>query len=188
MRTTTGKKLLTSAEYVALFEQGVLTEADRVELIEGEVVEKMTIGPLHVGRVGRVDFFLHQLLGRRAMVISQGAVLLSEISMPEPDFAILRWRGDFYESRHATPEDMLVLIEVAESSLSFDRGRKMRIYAAAGVPEYWLINLPGNVVEVYRQPGPHPRGYASVATFRRGDRIAFLAFPDLEIAVEELVP
>lgn len=188
MHTTTGKKLLTSAEYVALFEQGVLTEADRVELIEGEVVEKMTIGPLHVGRVGRVQFLLFRLLGGRAVMVSQGAVLLSEISMPEPDFAILRYRDDFYESRYATPGDMLALIEVADSSLSFDRGRKMRIYAAAGVPEYWLINLPDNALEVYRRPGPHPRGYALVTTFRRGDRVAFLAFPDLEIAVEELVP
>ena len=188
MHTTTGKKLLTSAEYIALFEQGVLTEADRVELIEGEVVEKMTIGPLHVGRVTRVDRLLQRLLGDRALVVSQGAVLLSEISMPEPDFAILRHRDDFYESRHATPGDMLALIEVADSSLSFDRGRKLRIYAAAGVAEYWLINLQRNVLEVYRQPGPHPRGYAAVATLRRGDRIAFLAFPELEIAVEELVP
>jgi Uma2 family endonuclease len=188
MSTATGKKLLTSAEYMSLYEQGVFTEDDRVELIEGEVVPKIMVGPLHVGRVGRVHRFLHRRLGDRALVVSQGTVLLSEISMPEPDFVILRWRDDFYESRHATPADMLALIEVADSSLSFDRGRKLRIYAAARVQEYWVLNLVDHVLEVFRQPGPHPSGYASVATYRRGDRIAFLAFPDLDIAVEELLP
>jgi Uma2 family endonuclease len=188
MSTATGKKLLTSAEYIALFEQGVITEQDRVELIEGEVVEKAMIGHLHAGRVGRVDHLLQRLLGGRALVISQSTVLLSQVSMPEPDFVILRWRDDFYESRYATPADMLALIEVADSSLAFDRGRKLRIYAAAGVEEYWLLNLVDGVLEVYRQPGPHLRGYASVTTLRRGDRVAFLAFPELAIEVEDLMP
>jgi len=186
MHTTTGKKLLTSAEYIQLFERGILTDDDRVELIEGEVVEKMTINAPHAGRVARVVKLFVRLFGDRAVVTSQSPVLLTDLSVPEPDFSILRYRDDFYEARLPTLQDVLLLVEVADTSLAFDRGRKMRVYAAAGVPEYWLVNLPENVLTVYRDAGPG--GYGQVVTVRRGDRIAPTAFPDLELAVGDLVP
>ena len=186
MHITTGKKLLTSAEYIQLIEQGVLTETDRVELIEGEVVEKMTVGNRHVGRVSRLNHLFIGRFGYLVMVISQSPVLLTDVSMPEPDLVVLQVRDDFYETSYATPHDILLVVEVADSSLAFDRLRKARLYAAAAVTEYWLINLRDDVLEVYRQPTP--QGYASVAILRRGDRVALAAFPEFELTVEELVP
>jgi hypothetical protein len=102
MQTTTGKKLLTAAEYIQLFEQGVLTESDRVELIEGEVVEKMTVGNRHVGRVSRLAHPFFRQFGDRVTLSAQ-PVLLTDISMPEPDLVVLHARDDFYESSYATP-------------------------------------------------------------------------------------
>ena len=186
MHTTTGKKLLTSAEYIQLIEQGVLTESDRVELIEGEVVEKMTVGHRHVGRVSRLTHLFMGRLGDRVVVSTQSPVLLTDVSMPEPDLVVLHVRDDFYETRYATPQDILLVVEVADSSLAFDRLRKARLYAAAVVTEYWLINLRDDVLEVYRQPTP--QGYASTTILRRGDRVALAAFPEIELAVEDLVP
>ena len=110
MHTTTGKKLLTSAEYIQLFEQGTLTESDRVELIEGEVVEKMTVGQRHVGRVSRLNHLLVRRFGDRAIVSVQSPVLLTDVSMPEPDLVILHARDDFYEGSYATPSDILLIL------------------------------------------------------------------------------
>jgi Uma2 family endonuclease len=186
MQTTTGKKLLTATEYIQLFEQGVLTENDRVELIEGEVVEKMTVGNRHVGRVSRLAHLFFRHLGDRVTVSAQSPVLLTDISMPEPDLVVLHARDDYYEGGYATPQDILLLIEVADTSLSFDRLRKARVYAAAAVTEYWLVNLRDDALEVYRQPTS--QGYASMTVLRRGDRIALAAVPGLELAVEDLVP
>lgn len=186
MHTTTGKKLLTSAEYIQLIEQGVLTESDRVELIEGEVVEKMTVGPRHVGRVSRLTHLFLGRFGDRVVVSTQSPVLLTDVSMPEPDLVVLHVRDDFYETRYATPDDILLVVEVADSSLAFDRLRKARLYAVAAVTECWLINLRDDVLEVYRQPTA--QGYASVTTLRRGSRVALAALPQLDLAVEDLVP
>ncbi len=186
MHITTGRRSLTSAEYIQLIEQGVLTEGDRVELIEGEVVEKMTVGHRHVGRVSRLTHLFLGRLGDRVMVSAQSPVLLTDVSMPEPDLVVLRARDDFYETSYATPDDILLVIEVADSSLAFDRLRKARLYAAAAVAEYWLINLRDDVLEVYRQPTP--QGYASATILRRGDRVALAVFPELDLAVENLVP
>src|SRR5207302_10141231 len=105
MHTTTGKKLLTSAEYIHLIEQGVLTETDRVELIEGEVVEKMTVGNRHVGSVSRLIHLFVGRFGDRVMVSAQSPVLLTAVSMPEPDLVVLHARDDFYEGSYAAPQD-----------------------------------------------------------------------------------
>ncbi|HVT18034.1 MAG TPA: Uma2 family endonuclease [Thermoanaerobaculia bacterium] len=186
MRTASGKKLLTSAEYEGLVEQGVLHEDDRVELIEGEVIPLSPIGPPHGGVVICLANVLIPLLAGRAVVGVQTSTRLSDITEPQPDLLILRPRGDFYTTAHPLPEDIFCLIEVSDSSLAYDRGRKAPLYAQAGVPETWLFNLPEEFLEVYREPGP--RGYASVTTLRRCDRVAFAAFPDLVIEVSDLLP
>jgi Uma2 family endonuclease len=186
MHTASGKKLLTTAEYMALVDQGVLHERDRVELIEGEVVEMSPIGPPHYGRVNRLNRLLIRLLGDRAVVAVQGDVRLSDITQPQPDFAILRFRDDFYSHAHAGPRDIFCLIEVADSSLSFDRRRKAPLYAKYGVAEYWIVDLVHDLLLVHREPGAE--GYGSVVTLRRGDRVTLAAFPDLPIEVDELLP
>jgi Uma2 family endonuclease len=186
MRTPSGKNLLTSAEYEALVEQGVLTKDDRVELIEGEVIPLAPIGPPHGGVVIRLTNVLIPLLAGRALVGVQTSTRLSEVSEPQPDLMILRSRRDFYTTAHPRPEDIFCLIEVSDSSLAYDRGRKVPLYAQAGVPEVWLFNLAKEVLEVYREPGP--RSYKSTTILRRGDRVAFAAFPDLIIEVSDLLP
>jgi len=186
MSTTTGKKLLTAAEYEALVDQGVLNEGDRVELIEGEVVEMTPIGPPHDSRVIRGNRFLIRLLGDRALLKVQGQVRLSEITQVQPDFAIIPFREDFYSTAHPRPDEVFCLIEVADTSLWFDRRRKAPLYAKAGVPEYWTLDLQHGLLLVHRDPGPE--GYATTTIFRRGDRVAFAAFPDLPFDLTEILP
>lgn len=186
MSITSRKKLLTAAEYEALVDEGILSEDDRVELIEGEVVEMTPIGPPHDSRVIRLTHLFTRLLGDRALVGVQTSARLSDFTQPQPDFVILRQREDYYAQAHPGPSDILCLIEVADTSLRFDRGRKGKLYAGYGILDYWIVNLPKNLLEVRRDPGPD--GYASLVTLRRGDRVSLAAFPDLVIDVAELLP
>jgi Uma2 family endonuclease len=184
MSTTSDKKLLTAAEFEAL-ESEYLESTDRVELIEGEVVTLSPIGIRHAGLGAHVHELLAGRLGATVQVRCQWPVRLSNITEPLPDLAVVRRRGDSYLSAHPGPGDILCLIELADSSLAYDRGRKARVYAAAGVRDYIVLNLRDEIVEVYRQPGPE--GYASIALLRRGDRLSLLAFPDVPIEVAELL-
>jgi len=136
---------------------------------------------------GLVSLFPTALLaGERALVRCQLPVRLSDLSEPQPDVAVVRFRSDHYENAHPGPDDILCLIEVADTSLAHDRLRKARVYAAAGVPEYLVVNLQDSVLELHRNPGP--RGYTSVRLLRDGNRLTLLAFPDLAIELAELLP
>ena len=179
------KKLYTVTEYYALAEAGILHEDDRVELIEGEIRHMPPIGSPHAAGVNRLAFtFIGKLTGR-ATVSVQAPVRLSEFSEPQPDLLLLRFREDFYASRHPQPDDVLLLVEVADSSLGFDRGTKAGLYARHGIPEVWIEALGRDFLEVYRDPSP--QGYRDVRTFRRGDRISPLAFPDLVLEVSAIL-
>jgi Uma2 family endonuclease len=182
MSTISGKKLLTAAEFEAL-ELEYLDQ--RVELIEGEVVTMSPIGPRHCGRDVLVHDLLMRKLGERVQVRDQMPVRLSDITEPQPDLVIVPHRDDYYGTAHPGPGDILCLIELANTSLAYDRGRKARIYAAAGIRDYIILNLRDEVLEVHRDPGP--QGYASVTLLRRGDRLTLLAFPDVQIEVAELL-
>lgn len=184
MTTASGKKLLTLAEFEALVEK--LPEGERVELIEGEVVAMSPISDRNAGRILRLNELFTRLLGRRAIVGIQGPVRLGERTVLLPDVLVLILRPDFYESRLPAATDVLGLIEVADTSLSFDRGRKARVYATAGVAEYWIVNLRQNVLLVHREASAF--GYRSRAELRAGERVALDAFPDLPIEVAELLP
>jgi Uma2 family endonuclease len=185
MRTTSGRKLLTAAEFEALARDGILAEGAGVELIEGEVVTMSPIGPLHSALSARLMYMLIGRLGARAHVRAANPVLLSDITEPQPDLAIVPHRDDYYRTAHPKPADILCLIEVSDTSLAFDRGRKARLYAAAGVPEYWILNLRDDVLEVRRDP--RPEGYGAVRLLRRGERVACAAFPDLSLEVAEIL-
>jgi Uma2 family endonuclease len=121
----------------------------------------------------------------RATVSVQAPVRLSEISEPQPDLLLLRFREDFYASRHPRPEDVLLLVEVADSSLGYDQGTKAPLYARHGIPEVWIEALGRTTLEVCRDPSP--QGYRDVRTLRRGDRISPLAFPDLVLEVSAIL-
>lgn len=179
-----GKKLLTSAEYHELGRLGVLTEDDRVELIEGEVVPMSPIGSRHAGCSTYLLNVLIQRLQGRALVTMGNPVLLSEITEPQPDLMLLRPRADCYRARNPVPGDVLAVVEVAETSHAHDR-RKAGLYAAAGIPEMWLLDVRNDRVEIKRKPTP--AGYSVVEVHHRGDRIAFEAFPDLQIDVAALL-
>ena len=172
-------------EYHRLAEVGLLSEDDRVELIDGEIIEMPPIGDNHSGHVNRFTRVFSRVFGDRALLHIQNPVRLGRYREPEPDVVLLRPRDDDYDSSKPVPDDVLLLVEVADSSLEYDRDTKAQLYAEAGIIEYWLVNLVDGVMMVYRDP--HPEGYRSVQLVRHTDRIRLLSFPDIEFAVSEVL-
>jgi Uma2 family endonuclease len=172
-------------EYHAMARAGVLTEDDRVELVEGEIVDMTPIGLRHQAAVDALNQRLARQCGDRAIVRIQGSVRLDVHSEPQPDALLLRPRDDFYRATPATAADVLLLVEVADTSLVYDRTVKVPLYARAGIPEVWLVDLVGERVEVFREPGPE--GYRHRGTEERGVSLAPAAFPDVAVPVELLL-
>ncbi|MGA2867411.1 MAG: Uma2 family endonuclease [Verrucomicrobiota bacterium] len=172
-------------EYYRMAETGVLRPDQRVELLDGEIIDMSPIGPPHGGVTKRLNQYFTQLARGRWLVAVQDPVHLDEYSEPQPDLMLLRPAPDFYSSRHPGPEDVLLLIEVAATSLAYDRERKLPAYGRAGVGEVWIVNLEEEAVEVYREPGL--AGYSSTTSLRAGDRAHPLAFPDAAVDVAELL-
>lgn len=179
------RRLLTVEEYYRLAETGILSPDDRVELLDGEVVRMSPMKSRHAGGINRVHRWFSQRIARRAIVSVQTPVRLSPHSEPEPDVALLRLRPDLYATAHPEPADVLLLVEIAETSLTLDLGLKARLYAQSGIVELWVIDLVGDVVWVHREPGPD--GYKQVVAFRRGVAVTSLAFPDVSIPVATLL-
>jgi Uma2 family endonuclease len=124
----------------------------RLELVGGEILEPMPIGPAHAAAVRRINLLFTQRIGATYLVNCQNPIRLSEFSEPQPDLTVLRYRADFYRDAHPKPEDVVLLIEVADSTLDFDLGDKARVYAGAGISEYWVLDLTGERVRVFRRP------------------------------------
>ncbi len=175
----------TVEEYHRMAESGILTEDDRVELIEGEIIEMPPISSAHAGCVDRLAMRLMEGLGRRAIVRVQSPIRLGERSEPQPDVALLRPRADFYAAAHPGPADVLLVIEVAEHSGAYDRERKLPLYARSGIPEAWGVDLGQGEVVVGRDPSPE--GYRTVRILHRGEALSPLAFPDLTLSVDEIL-
>jgi Uma2 family endonuclease len=172
-------------EYYRMAEAGILTRGQRVALIEGEIVDMAPIGNRHAACVDRLthDFVLG--LGDRAIVRVQGPLRLHDYSEPEPDLIILRPRPDFYASQHPGPGDTLLIIEVADTTERYDRQVKVPLYARAGIPEVWLVDLTAGTVTLYREPGPAGYARAIIAT---GDEVLSpLAFPDLRLTAAHIL-
>jgi Uma2 family endonuclease len=146
------RKLFTVEEYDAMIKAGVFDGKERVELIEGEFVKKMTQGDLHIGCINKITWVLRNDLSKEYIFSVQNAIEISPFSAAEPDVAILRFRADFYSTGKARPEDILLLIEVADTTVQSDRQTKIPLYARAEVPEVWLVNLPRKIIEVYTEP------------------------------------
>lgn len=175
----------TVEDYHRMAEAGILGEDDRVELIEGEIVKMPPIGSLHGGTVNALIHLFSKAVGDRTLVSAQNPVRLSDISEPRPDVMLLRPRPDFYRNSHPTPADVLLLVEVAETSVEFDRSVKLPLYARAGIPEYWLVDLERGVMEVHRSPAGDR--YAEVRELRAGARIAPTSLPDAGLDVAEIL-
>lgn len=179
------RKRFTVTEYHQMAATGILSDEDRFELLEGEIVEVAAIRPQHASCVGRLTQRLAVLMEGRAFVWVQNPIRLGEHSQPQPDFTLLQPRDDFYVGGHPEPEDVLLLIEVSESSLTYDRDVKLPLYATAGITEVWIVVLLSQVVEVYRAPGEN--GYGEKRTMRRGDTLSPLHLPDVVLRVEEMI-
>jgi Uma2 family endonuclease len=175
----------TRDEYHLMAKVGILKPDARVELIDGEIVEMSPIGRRHNGSVDTLAEVLIEGLERRANVRVQGSITLGEHGEPQPDIVVLRRRADFYRSADAGPEDVLLIIEVADSSEGYDRLTKAPLYALFQIPELWIADLNRDRVGIYRDPTP--TGYATVQVARRGETISPLAFPDLQIAVDAIL-
>jgi Uma2 family endonuclease len=185
MPTTLLKGPFTVADYRRLAEVGILGEDDRVELLDGQVVVMTPVGPRHAGCVNRLADLLWRIAGGGVTVSIQNPVVLGERREPQPDVAVLKRRTDGYATTHPTAGDILLLIEVAESSLDVDRDRKIPLYAAAGVPEVWLVDLEGGRILLNRSPSPD--GYAEVLTASPGETVAPVELPDAVMEVGEIL-
>jgi len=179
------KRLISIDDYHRMAADGLFTRDDRVELIEGEIVEMTPVGNWHASRVRRLNLLFHQRLLGRVIVDVQDPVQLGDWSEPEPDIVLLEWREDCYASAAPTGKDVVLLIEVADSSAAYDREVKAPLYSRQGIREYWLLDLPGGLLEVYRRPGPG--GYREVQRLRRGYAVAMDAFPEVVLQVSELL-
>ncbi len=152
---------LSVADYHRMGETGILGPELRTELIDGEIIEMPPIGHPHAGTVKLLANLLKETVGSAAVLAVQDPVWLNDHSEPLPDIALLRPRSDYYRRGHPGPDDVLLLIEVADSSLRYDREVKIPRYARAGIPEVWLVDLGGSALSIYRKPGAS--GYAQVS-------------------------
>jgi Uma2 family endonuclease len=172
-------------QYHRMGEAGVLDEDERIELIDGELVEMAPIGDRHAGTTNDLARVLFAAAGERTVVAVGNPVRLDRYNEPQPDFALLRPRADSYRGSTPTPEDILLLVEVADSSLRYDRTVKLPLYARHGVPEVWIVDLEGGTVEVCREPAAD--GYAVVSRAGVGEVLEPALLPGLRIAVAEII-
>lgn len=179
------KHRFSTAEYYRMAETGIIPPDAKVELLEGEIIDMSPIGPFHGGVTNWLaDFFIRNANGRWIVGI-QNPIRLNDYSEPQPDVTLLRPSPTGYKDRHPVPAEVFLLIEVADSSLTYDRGRKLLAYARAGIPEVWIVNLSDLVVEVHRDPNPD--GYASVKILRPGEKASPAAFPDVQVDITALL-
>ena len=178
------KRHFTVDEYHRMGETGILHEDDRIELLEGEIVKMSPIGIRHVACVNRLTMLLTGRLGDSAIVSVQNPVVLSDISAPQPDIAVLRRREDFYANSYITPADVMLLIEVADTSIGYDRAYKIPLYAKAGIAEVWLVDLQAGVVTSYNQPTPS--GYKVVIQAQGSRALTSQSISTLSVSVSDI--
>jgi Uma2 family endonuclease len=176
------RRLFTVQEYHLMGEVGILGEDDRVELIEGEIVQMAAIGTRHASSVKRLIAVFSDLDRRRAIIGAQDPIQLTERTEPQPDIVLLQPRADYYATAHPVPSEVLLLVEVSDSTVNFDRDVKVPNYARSGIQEVWLWDLEVNCLEVYRYPTAD--GYTSMQKFERGEMVSPLAFPEFEVSVD----
>lgn len=174
------KRLFSAEEYRRLVEAGILSEDDRVELIEGEIVEMAAMGSRHAACVDRLNKLLGQRVAEETIVRVQSPIRLSERTEPEPDLALLRPRDDFYAGGHPGPEDVLLVVEVAETSVEYDSEVKLPLYARAGIPEAWLVDLPKERIEAHSRPVDGE--YREITRARRAETVSSKTAPGLSAA------
>ncbi len=172
-------------EYHRMGEAGVLHEDDRVELLDGQIVQMTPIGVRHAACVNRLNALITGLTGTRATVSIQNPLILGEHEEPQPDVAVLRYRADGYQTGHPRALDTLLVVEVADTSLAYDRDVKIPLYARAGIPEAWLVDLTTDRIAVYREP--HAGRYGHLRSAGPGDMLTPVHLPDVTLAVTDIL-
>ncbi|WP_246828927.1 Uma2 family endonuclease [Synechococcus sp. PCC 7502] len=175
----------TVEQYHQMAANGILSQSDRLELINGEIIEISPIGMLHASCVRRIINLLAAKLGDLAIIDAQNPVKLNNSSEPQPDIALLRKHDHFYATAHPQPQDIFLLIEVADTTISTDRTIKVPLYASSGVIELWLVDLNYQIIEVYAEPiGDH---YRYIKQFKAGQTIYLKSFPRIDIEVNQII-
>ena len=179
------RRYFTVSEYDRMIEAGILTKDDRVELIEGEIIKMAPINSRHAACVDRLNKLFNRRVGQAAIVRVQSPVGLSEYSEPQPDLALLRPREDFYAQSHPKPKDVLLVVEVADSSAAKDRNLKLPLFARAGIPEVWLVDLSQDLIEVYARPVKG--AYREFQQLKRGESVVARTVAGLTLRVDRIL-
>jgi Uma2 family endonuclease len=185
MRAEATKRLFTVDEYYKMAEVGILRDNIRTELINGEIIEMSPMGARHASAVSRLNELLVPVLKGKAQLRPQLPLRLNDYNEPEPDLCFVKPRRDHYGRKHPGSGDTLLAIEVSDSSLKYDRDVKSGLYATTRISEFWIVHLAGDVLLVFREPSKG--GYKISLTFHRGETVSPLAFPEIEIAVADLL-
>ena len=181
-------RLFTVDEYFKMAEVGILRADERVQLIDGKIIEMPPSGPEHADSVDTVAELFGDRVRPRARIRVQSAIRLGALALPEPDVTLIKTpaqRGGAYRSAHPGRDDVYLVVEIADSSLNQDLGEKARMYARSGVMELWVVDIPHDRVVVHRDPTPD--GYGSVEIIARGATISPVAFPDVQFTVDEIL-
>ena len=179
------RKRFTVDEYHRMSDIGIFPSDKRFELIRGAILEMPTAKPSHSGRINRLTHLFTSRLGEFAIVSVQNPSSIDDHSEPAPDVSLLKPRGDFYSQVHPMPADVLLLIEISDTTLRFDTKIKALLYAEAEISEYWILNIPQNVLEVRTQPANGR--YTRHEVLRHGKTVAPLEFPGVSFWVDEIL-
>ncbi len=181
---TVHRRKLSLDEFHRMGAAGILGEDDRVELIDGEMLEMAPIGARHLAKVNRLSRMLSLALGQEAIVSTQNPIALPPQTEPQPDIALLKPRADDYEGRLPAAADILLIIEVADTTLAYERDIKIPVYARHGIPEVWLFDMQTGSLFVHRDPGPN--GFQRVLTPQRNETVSPMLLPDIRIDLAEV--
>jgi len=182
--TMVQRRRFTRNEYHRMGEAGILGPDERVELVDGEIVLMGPIGDFHADETTQVAEVLPRAVGDRARLWVQNPIVLDPHWEPQPDFCLVRRRS--YRGGKPGPEDIFLAVEIADTSLASDRDVKIPRYGSAGILEAWLVDLNNRRIFVFRDP--FPEGYRSVQIFEAGSRLSLVAFPDVDLAFDDLLP
>lgn len=177
--------LIKVAEYDRMIETGVYAENDRIELLNGEIIEIMPKGTKHTSANSRIIRFFIRLFGEKVIVRGQDPIRLDDFSEPEPDVVLANWDDNEYAENHPTPADILLVMEISDTTLIYDREAKAAAYSRNNIGQYLLLNLQNETIEDFREPGAD--GYGFKRTLRKGDVFNLVAFPEIEINIDDLL-
>ena len=172
-------------EYYQMIELGLIKDYEKAEIIEGELIQKMPIGKRHSAVVEKLNEILRDELGKTVSLRNQQPIGFGEYNEPEPDLAVLQRREDFYSENKPVPQDVLLLIEVSDATLKYDRDTKLALYAEAEIPEVWIVNLPNDIIEIHQKPSSGIYQFTKI--FKRGETVESEMLPDLKLEVDKIL-